>query len=256
MKKYGLIGKKLGHSWSKKWFDEMFAHEDIHDAEYQLYEMPSVERLPQLVASEGIVGFNVTIPYKEEIIPLLDHLDEVAEAIGAVNCVEVLGNRMIGHNTDAPAFAKTLQPLLKPWHSRALILGTGGASKAVAYVLRQLNINYIFVSRSPQEHSHAISYAEALKQTANTYLIINCTPAGMYSNTENSPWPTTPTLSDKHLCYDLIYNPLKTQFLQTAESHGATVANGLPMLQQQALLSWHIWQNSSTIHPSKDHIAP
>jgi len=246
MKKYGLIGKKLGHSWSKKWFEEMFSREDIRDAEYRLYEMPSVEGLHQWVTQEDLIGFNVTIPYKEEVIPLLDQLDEVAASIGAVNCVEVRDGRLIGHNTDAPAFSQTLQPLLKPWHtqSHALILGTGGASKAVAYALRQLGITYALVSRTPQDHPSAISYDEALKLAKNNYLIINCTPAGMYPDIDATPWPDASILSDKHLCYDLIYNPLKTRFLHEAESYGATITNGLAMLERQAQLSWHLWRHN------------
>ncbi len=245
MKKYGLIGKKLGHSWSKKWFEDMFLREGISDAGYQLYEMPSLEHLLQWVSQEGIYGFNVTIPYKEEIIPLLDHLDAEAEGVGAVNCVAVDGGRLIGHNTDAPAFAQTLQPLLHPWHTRALILGTGGGAKAVAFALKQLGIDYTFVSRTSQKHPNAISYAEASVQAASTFLIINCTPAGMFPNNDTSPWPTTPpTLSHRHLCYDLVYNPPQTHFLQQAQQSGAATANGLAMLQQQAQLSWQIWLGS------------
>ena len=241
MKKYGLIGKKLGHSLSKEWFERMFLREGICDAEYQTYEMPSLKRLPQWVLQEGMRGLNVTIPYKEEIIALLEHADSVAEEIGAVNCVEVVGGKLIGHNTDAPAFARTLQPLLQPWHTRALVLGTGGASKAVAYALKQLGISHSFVSRTPQGQHRTICYAEALAQVADIYLIVNCTPVGMFPNTQASPWPITPCLSSKHLCYDLIYNPTKTRFLQEAELCGAHIANGLDMLERQAQLSWQIW---------------
>lgn len=241
MKKYGLIGKKLGHSLSKEWFERMFLHEGIHDAGYQLYEISSLEHLPQWVLQEGLLGFNVTIPYKEGVVTFLESMDSVAEEIGAANCVEVVQSKLVGHNTDAPAFAQTLQPLLQPWHTRALILGTGGASKAVAYALKRLGIDYSFVSRTPHNHPHAISYSEALAQVADTYLIVNCTPAGMFPHPEESPWPTAPRLGSKHLCYDLVYNPAKTRLLQEAERDGAHIANGLAMLERQAQLSWQIW---------------
>ena len=244
MKKYGLIGKKLGHSWSKDWFEKMFRQEGIRDAAYQLYELPTTDNLSQWVAQEGLLGFNVTIPYKQKVIPMMDGLDPEAEAIGAVNCVEVVGGRMIGHNTDAPAFAQTLQPLLHPWHSQALILGTGGASKAVAYALLQLGISFTFVSRTPEKHPHAISYAAALDCCSQTYLIVNCTPAGMFPDVDQSPWPNTPPLTERHLCYDLIYNPTKTRFLQQAKGCGASIVNGLAMLERQAQLSWQIWLDS------------
>jgi shikimate dehydrogenase len=151
---------------------------------------------------------------------------------------------MIGHNTDAPAFAQTLQPLLHPWHSQALILGTGGASKAVAYALQQLGISFTFVSRTPEKHPHAISYAAALDCCSQTYLIVNCTPAGMFPDVDQSPWPNTPPLTERHLCYDLIYNPTKTRFLQQAKGCGASIVNGLAMLERQAQLSWQIWLDS------------
>ncbi len=242
MKKYGLIGKKLGHSWSKKWFDTMFDNTGINDAQYCLYEMPNLEGLPHWVAEEGLRGFNVTIPYKEEIIPLLDDMDEVVQAIGATNCVEVTEGRLVGHNTDAPAFEQTLRPLLRPWHTRALILGTGGASKAVAFTFRRLGIDYAFVSRSPQGRPNIIGYAEACRQVPDTFLIVNCTPVGMYPNTEASPWPTNQPFTSRHLCYDLIYNPAQTRFLQSAKVCGAAWAGGLAMLERQAQLSWNIWK--------------
>ncbi len=244
MKKYGLIGGKLGHSWSKRWFDEMFAREGIADAEYQLYEMPSVENLRLWASQEKIRGFNVTIPYKKAVIPLLDATDEMASTIGAVNCVEVRGGRLIGHNTDAPAFTQILQPLLQPWHTHALVLGTGGASKAVAYALGELGIAYCFVSRSPQDHPNSISYAEAASRLKESYLIVNCTPVGMFPNVDVSPWSEASIFGNKHLCYDLIYNPAQTRFLQEAQRHGAATTNGLAMLERQAELSWQIWNRT------------
>jgi shikimate dehydrogenase len=246
MKKYGLIGKKLGHSWSKKWFDDMFQSQGIQ-AQYCLYELPSLQGLRQWVATENLSGFNVTIPYKVEILPLLDLIDPAAQSIGAVNCVEVTGGLLIGHNTDAPAFAQTLSPLLAPWHTRALILGTGGASKAVAHALRQLGIEHTLVSRTPLAHPHTIGYSLALHEAAETYLIVNCTPVGMYPRCDASPWPSTPHLGHKHLCYDLIYNPAQTLFLQQAQQCHAAIQGGLDMLHRQAQLSWEIWEQTRRV---------
>lgn len=244
MKRYGLIGKKLGHSWSKRWFDTMFARLGICDAEYQIHELHDIGRIRQWASEENMSGFNVTIPYKESIIPFLDGLDAEALHIGAINCVEISGTKMIGHNTDAPAFTDTLRPLLQPWHTHALVLGTGGAAKAVTYALRRLGIDSVLVSRFPNARHNTISYDEALDAATHTYLIVNCTPAGMYPHNHTSPWTQSPNLCDKHLCYDLVYNPPTTRFLQTAIDNGAAVANGLPMLERQAQLSWDIWRSS------------
>lgn len=216
----------------------MFAREGIHDFIYELYELPSVDGFRDWVFEQELVGFNVTIPYKEAVIPHLDVLDEVAVAIGAVNCVTLEDGRLIGHNTDAPAFSETLKPHLHPWHTSALILGTGGASKAVAYALQQLNISSQIVSRTPEKHPGTISYLEACEAASDSFLIINATPVGMSPNNALTPWPYTYRLGMKHLCYDLIYNPEETRFLTEAELCGAHVCNGLPMLERQAELSW------------------
>ncbi len=238
MNKLGLIGKTLGHSWSKRWFEAMFAREGIDNFQYELYELPSLDGFRNWVFEQGLIGFNVTIPYKEAVIPHLDALDEAAAAIGAVNCVTREAGRLVGHNTDAPAFSETLQPLLQPWHTSALILGTGGAAKAVAHALRELHIDSLMVSRTPEKHPGAISYLEACEAAAERFLIINATPAGMASNEALTPWPYTYRLGMKHLCYDLIYNPEETRFMTEAELCGAQVCNGLLMLERQAELSW------------------
>ena len=161
MKRYGLIGKTLRHSWSQQWFSRMFAREGITNAEYTLYELPSVDGLKQWMLQKGINGLNVTIPYKEAVLPLLDRLDSEAQSIGAVNCIKVVDGQLEGYNTDAPAFAHTLQPLLQSWHSRALVLGTGGASKAVTHALHGLGIDCTLVSRHPELHPGAVSYSQA-----------------------------------------------------------------------------------------------
>ena len=238
MKQYGLIGKTLSHSWSRRWFEKMFEREGITDCRYSLYELPSVTRLREWVATNGISGFNVTIPYKEAVIPQLDEIDSVAEAVGAVNCVAVADGRLVGHNTDAPAFLETLQPLLQPYHRAALVLGSGGAAKAVAYALRQLGIEYLMVSRTPQQHPHAVSYDDAAGLAASHLLIINATPVGMYPDMDDTPWPYPHLLGERHLCYDLIYNPATTRFLHEAAANGAKTCGGLAMLERQAQLSW------------------
>ena len=240
MKKYGLIGKTLKHSWSPQWFQKMFADNGI-DAEYQLYELPALGNMHQWAKELGLSGFSVTIPYKEAIIPQLDELDPHAEAIGAVNCVKVVDGKLIGHNTDAPAFEETLHPLLQPWHTQGLILGTGGASKAVAHALKQQGIEYRFVSRKAENQPNTVSYNEAFALAKEWYLIVNTTPLGMFPNNALTPWPDTHMLGAKHLCYDLIYNPEETRFMLDSELCGANVQGGLPMLHRQAELAWAIW---------------
>lgn len=241
MKKYGLIGKTLKHSWSKQWFDQMFANCGIADCEYALYELPELGDFRQWFLQTGLSGCSVTIPYKELVIPFLDELDSEAAAIGAVNCVELCQGRLIGHNTDAPAFAQTLKPLLQPWHTSALILGTGGASKAVAHALQSLGIEHLFVSRNPDGQPGTISYSQAAEEARHRFLIINTTPVGMYPNMALTPWPDLHTLGAKHLCYDLVYNPEETRFMLDSELAGAQTFNGLSMLHRQAQLAWSIW---------------
>ena len=243
VKQYGLIGRKLSHSWSQQWFESMFQREDIADARYCLYEMDSVEDLHRWAVENHICGFNVTIPYKQAVIPQLDGIDSVAEAVGAVNCVAVANGRLVGHNTDAPAFLETLQPLLQSHHRAALVLGTGGAAKAVSYALRQLGTEYLLVSRTPQQHPHTVSYDDAADLAASHLLIINTTPVGMYPDVDGTPWPSPHLLGAKHLCYDLIYNPETTRFLREAAAAGARTYGGLAMLQRQAQLSWETWKS-------------
>lgn len=219
----------------------MFEQQGITDAQYRLYEMDGLGGLRHLVKREGLLGFNVTIPYKEAIIPLLDGLTEEARAIGAVNCVTVEGDHLTGHNTDAPAFLDTLRPLLQPWHTRALVLGTGGAAKAVKYALESIGIDTRCVSRTPEAHPGSISYATAETEPAQRLLIVNATPVGMFPHTNASPWRTNSVLTPYQLRYDLVYNPSETRFLLEGHQQGATTCNGLAMLHRQAELSWNLW---------------
>ena len=237
MKKYGLIGRKLGHSLSQ----ELFEAQGFKDASYGLYEMESLDRLRQWVEQEHINGFNVTIPYKQEILPLLDAVDDTAAEIGAVNCVSVEGGRLVGHNTDAPAFQHTLEewlPVSELPHT-ALILGTGGAARAVAYALKQLGVEYRFVSRYPELHKDAASY-DGLPLDV---LIINATPIGMYPDIDSTPLSLSAPCSPRPslMVYDLIYNPSQTLLMREATACGAKVKNGLEMLRKQAEMSWDIW---------------
>ena len=247
---YGLIGKQLSHSFSQNYFEEKFASESLSGYSYELIELESLNELKQIADEKELDGFNVTIPYKVEMLPLLDDIDDTARKIGAVNCVKVIREdvevRLKGYNTDAPAFADTLQnSKFDIRNSKALILGTGGAAQAVAYGLEMLGIEYMYVSRNPS-HSNiqdsVIGYDEAYQLTDEYTIIVNATPVGMFPNSSCSPWTHPELLTNRHICYDLIYNPSPTRFMQEAAMRGATVQDGLPMLHRQAELSWEIWQ--------------
>ncbi|MCM1310525.1 MAG: shikimate dehydrogenase [Bacteroides sp.] len=241
---YGLIGFPLGHSFSAKFFSEKFAAEGI-DAEYRNFEIPEIGDLMELLAEyPDIKGFNVTIPYKQQIIPYLTELSPAAKAIGAVNTVNVIhdseGNvtALIGHNTDSPAFARTLAPMLPLEPVSALILGTGGASHAVAAALDTLGIDHTTVSRTK-----GLTYADLTAEiVTHNRLIVNTTPLGMSPRTDACPDIPYEALTDRHICYDLIYNPTETLFLKKGAAQGASTKNGLDMLHLQALLAWQIWQ--------------
>lgn len=244
----GLVGRKLSHSFSKKYFEERYGI-----TAYRLIEIDNIGDICKTVEQLELNGFNVTIPYKCDIVPLLDELDPAAREIGAVNTVVIRREKedgkwkMYGYNTDAPAFLETLHPFLKPQHRRALILGSGGASLAVSWALRKLGIEYRVVSRSPLAHSNSISYDQAhtLVMNDDYTIIINATPVGMYPNNEATPWPWPELVNTRHLCYDLVYNPSPTLFLQQAASNGATVIDGLAMLHRQADLALEIWRKNT-----------
>ena len=244
MRKFGLIGRNISYSFSRKYFSEKFSREGIA-ASYENYDLQEIEEFPKVIATNPkLKGLNVTIPYKQAIFPFLDTLDPIAEEIGAVNTIKVeKDGSLTGYNTDYFGFAEALKPHMKPHHAKALILGTGGASRAVDYALRSLGITTTFVSRSPSKND--ISYedlsAEVLKETT---VIVNTTPLGTFPKTEEFPALPVEHLSSRHLLFDLIYNPPKTALMQMAEDKGATILNGQKMLEVQAEKAWQIWNQS------------
>ncbi len=241
MPHYGVIGEHLAHSFSASYFARKFEREGITDCHYKLYELPSVEQISQL---GHLDGFNVTIPYKRSIIPLLDDLSAEARAIGAVNCVCRQNGRLVGYNTDAYGVDVTLQKLLGAESDiKALVLGTGGASQAVQYVLAQRAIEYSLVSRSPQTGNMTYEDVDEVVMREHR-LLINTTPLGMYPATEGLPQLPYDSLSPASYLFDLVYNPPLTEFLRQGQMRGASVVNGQTMLEAQAERSWQIWRGN------------
>ena len=225
MKRYGLIGYPLGHSFSRNFFNEKFASENIQ-AEYVNFEIPSIEQFPEIIrANPNLAGLNVTIPYKEAVIPYLNRLDTDAAAIGAVNVIRI--NRispketeLVGYNSDVIGFSRSIEPLLEPHHKKALILGTGGASKAVNFGLKKLGLETLFVSRSRHDE-HTLTYQELTPELMDEYkVIVNTTPVGMYPNADEYPDIPYECLTHKHLLYDLLYNPDTTLFMKKRQRTG------------------------------------
>jgi shikimate dehydrogenase len=247
MRKFGLIGYPLSHSFSKKFFTQKFESEGIQDCEYELYPIETIDSLSLLLSDNSdLEGLNVTIPYKLEMLPLLNEIDEAAQAIGAVNCIKIAGKgpnaKRKGYNTDAYGFEESLKPLLEPGHQKALILGDGGAAKAVKYVLNKLDIPFVIVTRSPTDTS--ILYEEVTEEILSTHtIIINTTPLGMSPNVISSPDLPYHYLTAQHLVYDLVYNPEETAFLNKAKVQDAKIKNGLEMLYLQAERSWYLWNS-------------
>ena len=237
MKHFGIIGKPLAQSYSANHFNKKFAEEGI-DAEYSLYPLDSIEEFPALIQSHEFTGMNVTIPYKTAVIPYLSALDETAAEIGAVNVIRFLPDgRMIGYNTDALGFIESIRPMLRETDRKALLLGTGGAAKACRYGLRKLGLTTTNVSRTPD--SEQLSYNDL--QLAEYNLIVNCTPLGMFPNTENFPPIPYEQLTQAQFLYDCIYNPEETVFLRQGRAHGCRTLNGTGMLLGQAKAAWNIW---------------
>ena len=246
MDKYGLIGYPLGHSFSKNFFNQKFAEEKI-DAQYLNSEIPNIKDLKDVLSrNPELKGLNVTLPYKEQVIPYLDNLDETAKMIGAVNVIKfskgLFGKtKLIGFNSDIIGFQQSIQPMLDDSHRKALVLGTGGASKAVYFGLKQLGVEPIFVSRHPKT-DNCIAYGDITPSLMEEYtVIVNATPLGMYPNIDTCPDIPYSQVTDKHVLYDLIYNPDETLFMRKGKEKGAAVKNGLEMLLLQAFASWNIW---------------
>ena len=238
MRHFGIIGFPLSHSFSAKYFNEKFATEQI-EAEYSLYPTKE-ENLESKVESllNSLDGFNVTLPYKQAIIPYLDRLDETAEAIGAVNVV----HRRVGYNTDCLGFMDSIKPLLRGYDKQALVLGTGGASKAVCYGLRKLGITTTLVSRTPREG--ILGYNELTDEVMAAHtIIVNCTPLGMFPDVDSCAPIPYEHITARHLLFDCVYNPEETLFLRKGKAQGATTRNGIEMLIGQAKAAWKIWSN-------------
>ena len=249
MRTFGLIGNPLSHSFSKKYFTDKFEKEGILNTAYKLFQLDKVVDIKALLQQEKqLEGLNVTIPYKQAVITYLDELDPTAKAVGAVNTIKIsIAEKnqlhLKGYNTDVIGFRQSLKPFLAKEHERALIFGSGGAAKAVAYVLDQLSIPFFVVSRNPKEEKE-IAYSELDEASiARFQLLINCTPLGMYPDLDKMPPIEMEAVGKNHLVYDLVYNPLETKFLAAAKARGALTVNGLSMLQLQAEAAWEIWND-------------
>ncbi len=239
MRSFGLIGKDISYSFSKKFFTQKFSDEGIH-ATYENCHLATIEDFRSLLKEKKWNGFNVTIPYKEEIIPYLDELSDEAAKIGAVNTIAWKDSKLIGHNTDHYGFLKSIFSSIEKQHSKALILGTGGASKAVKYALESLSIQTKFVSRTKNETN--LSYKEVDKTIMEQHkIIINCSPIGTFPKISECPDIPYQYVTSEHLMYDLVYNPPLTKFLALGKQQGASVINGYQMLIEQALKAWEIW---------------
>jgi shikimate dehydrogenase len=245
-KVFGLIGQTVSHSFSKAYFDEKFFREGLRDYHYELFPLKNIKEIETLIKdTKGLAGLNVTLPYKEQVINFLDEVDPVAKKIGAVNVIKFKDGKRKGFNTDSDAFHETLEKWLpQDQKFQALVLGSGGSSKAVQVALIKLGIDFKVVSREAKKGS--LTYADLEKDPkiiAKSLLIINTTPLGMHPNTDTMPPIDFDEIGENHFVYDLIYNPARTQFLQKAEIHGAKIKNGLEMLHVQAEKSWNIWNN-------------
>lgn len=241
MKRYGLIGRTLTHSFSKSYFTKKFEESSLSDCVYENFELKTIEEFPTLFSTHpDLKGLNVTIPYKEEVLPYLTSVNDVVKEIGACNCIKVDGKELMGYNTDVVGFRNSLEPKLQPHHKKALILGTGGAAKAIRYVLSQLGIEYALVSR--RKKMNELGYEDIGDEVlAEYHLLINTTPLGMYPNVDADPAIPYEFITPKHFLFDIIYNPEKTKFLCEGERRGAQICNGYEMLIGQAEESWRLW---------------
>lgn len=243
---FGLIGKSLSHSFSKTYFEKKFSDLGLKNFAYKNFELAEIKQIQTVFTSEQLKGLNITNPYKEEIIPFLDELSLEAKEIGAVNCVKIINGRKVGYNTDTYGFSQSIKPFLKPQHNKALILGTGGAAKAVSHALKTVGVEVYFVtSSSTKKNVNTFFYSELNNYIIDAFkLIVNTTPLGLFPNVNQRPVIPYEYITANHLCYDLIYNPEETLFLSQAKQQGAMIINGYSMLQLQAEKSWEIWTES------------
>ncbi|HEX7902805.1 MAG TPA: shikimate dehydrogenase [Chitinophagaceae bacterium] len=244
MRLFGLIGYPLAQSFSKKYFDEKFESEGLTDCRFQNFSIASIEEFPKLLnANPDLQGMAVTIPYKQAVLKYLDSTVDIPAGLQACNCIRIKEGKLSGHNTDHIGFEKSLLPLLKPYHQKALVLGNGGATEAVIYSLKRLNIGYSIVSRKIHKGS-SLTYADVNENIIEEHtLIINTTPLGMYPKMDEAPEIPYQFISNRHLLYDLVYNPEKTLFLQKGEERDASIKNGFEMLVLQAEENWQVWND-------------
>lgn len=246
MKKFGLIGYPLGHSFSVDYFKHKFQEEQIRDCSYSNFELKDIRDLEEVLRDPELAGLNVTIPYKQAVLPFLHSGDEVVRQTGACNCIRIRDGRLNGFNTDVIGFEASLKEKWKPEDRRALVLGTGGSSKAVSYVLNRMGIEQLYVSRKKDSSPDHLQYEDLTEKIIREHpLIINCTPLGMHPEKERFPPLPYASLDSTHYLFDLIYNPSKTEFLKRGEARGARIKNGADMLKLQAEASWEIWNDRS-----------
>jgi shikimate dehydrogenase len=246
MRRFGVIGFPLSHSFSPGYFSKKFVEQGLKDCKYDAFPLERIDKLPALLLEhKDLEGLNVTIPYKKQVISFLDEVSEEVKKMSACNCIRIKDNRLIGYNTDVTGFELSLLPLLKPYHTKALVLGTGGAAAAVAFVLNKLKIDFLFISRRENNGRKTITYNDVDKSLLSEYtLVINTTPLGMYPHVNEYPAIPYHYLLGRHCLLDLIYNPAETMFLKKGKEQGATVKNGSDMLIIQADESWRIWSET------------
>jgi shikimate dehydrogenase len=244
MIRYGIIGYPLVQSFSQPYFRAKFEKENIIDTDYEKFPIESIQLFPAILAqNKDLAGLNVTIPYKESILQYIDDISDVVKKCGATNCIKIENGKLTAYNTDVIGFERSFTPLLKSHHTKALILGTGGAAKAVAYVLNSLSIPFLFVSRQSQ-NAGCITYEMVTKELLQDYnIIINASPSGMIPNEDSFPLLPYEFITPKHLLYDLVYKPEETIFLKKGKEQGAAIKNGFEMLILQAEAAWEIWNN-------------
>ncbi|MFN8230780.1 MAG: shikimate dehydrogenase [Bacteroidia bacterium] len=244
IKNYGLIGESLSHSFSKKYFEEKFSNLNLDNYIYTNFELKEIKNVAEILNIENLFGLNITNPYKTSIINYVDSLSIEAKDINAVNCIKKVNNKWVGFNTDYYGFSQSIKPFLEPKHNKALIIGTGGASKAVAYALSKIGIDVFYLSRNVNAQQNVLGYNQLNKHVIEACkLIVNCTPIGLYPNINDCPNLPYEFIAEDHLCYDLIYNPKESLFLSKCKTQGALIVNGYSMLQLQAEKAWEIWND-------------